>query len=63
MLVHTLMEIDPRFPAVNERAAARRCIEVKEALEAQAPEGAAPDPFEEQRAGRGTTRGGSTEAA
>ena len=44
VLAHTLLEIDPRFPQVSkqQRAALQ---EVKQALEAQAPEGAAPDPF------------------
>ena len=42
VLAHTLVEIDPRFPKVNrdQRAA---LLEVKQALEAQAPEGAAND--------------------
>ncbi len=46
VLVHTLMEIDPRFPVVTEeqRGALR---DVKQQLEAQAPKGAAPDPFEQ----------------
>ena len=45
VLVNTLMEIDPRFPRVTkERREA--LLEVKHSLEAQAPEGAAPDPFE-----------------
>jgi len=48
VLVHTLMEIDPRFPRVTkqQRQALR---EVRETLEAQAPKGAAADPFEQQR--------------
>jgi PPK2 family polyphosphate:nucleotide phosphotransferase len=49
VLVHALMEIDPRFPAVTD---ARRAelSKIKEELEAQAPRGAAADPFEaEQR--------------
>ena len=52
VLVHSLMEIDPRFPAVTkERRETLR--EAKEMLEAQAPEGAHADPFEhEQRAER-----------
>ena len=47
VLVHTLMEIDPRFPTVtkNQREA---LLEVKRELEAQAPKGAAPDPFERE---------------
>jgi hypothetical protein len=48
VLVHTLMEIDPRFPPDTERQR-QALIEVKAALEAQAPKGAAPDPFEQQQ--------------
>ncbi len=48
VLVHTLMEIDPRFPSVGEPQR-QALAEVKQALEAQAPEGAAPDPFEHGR--------------
>jgi PPK2 family polyphosphate:nucleotide phosphotransferase len=48
VLVHTLMEIDPAFPSVSEPQR-QALAEVKQALEAQAPEGAAPDPFEHGR--------------
>jgi PPK2 family polyphosphate:nucleotide phosphotransferase len=48
VLVHALMEIDPRFPPVG-RAQKDRLLEIKATLEAQAPKGAAPDPFEEQQ--------------
>jgi len=50
VLVHTLMEIDPRFPVVgHEQREALR--EAKRTLEEQAPKGAAADPFEQaQRA-------------
>jgi PPK2 family polyphosphate:nucleotide phosphotransferase len=56
VLVHALMEIDPRFPNVGaeQREALGR---VKEALEAQAPEGAAPDPFAAGRQARPDRRG------
>jgi Polyphosphate kinase 2 (PPK2) len=48
VLAHALMEIDPQFPPVSKRQ--RETLrEVKDALEAQAPKGAAPDPFEEQQ--------------
>src|SRR5437763_8007923 len=46
VLVHTLMEIDPRFPKVTDQQR-QTLLEVKHALEAQAPQGAAPDPFAE----------------
>lgn len=49
VLVQALVEIDPRYPAVVDEQSLRA---VKEALEAQAPAGAAPDPFEARRDGR-----------
>jgi PPK2 family polyphosphate:nucleotide phosphotransferase len=45
VLVNTLMEIDPRFPRVTQERR-EALLEVKHGLEAQAPAGAAPDPFE-----------------
>jgi hypothetical protein len=45
VLVHTLMEIEPRFPTVG-RQQREALAEVKARLEAQAPAGAANDPFE-----------------
>jgi PPK2 family polyphosphate:nucleotide phosphotransferase len=48
VLVRTLLDIDPRFPPVTKRQR-QTLLEVKQALEAQAPTGAAPDPFERQR--------------
>jgi PPK2 family polyphosphate:nucleotide phosphotransferase len=47
VLVHTLMEIDPRFPPVTDERR-EELHQIKEELEAQAPKGAAPDPFEQQ---------------
>ena len=45
VLVRTLIEIDPRYPTVSDSQ--REVLQdIKEALEAQAPPGAAPDPFE-----------------
>ena len=44
-LERTLIEIDPRFPPVSKQQH-EALLEVKEALEAQARKGAAPDPFE-----------------
>lgn len=55
VLVHTLMEIDPRFPKVSKEQ--RDALQAtKDALEAQAPKGIAPDPFEqaEQKDGAAT---------
>jgi PPK2 family polyphosphate:nucleotide phosphotransferase len=44
VLVHALMEIDPRFPRVTDQQR-QRLLEVKRRLESQAPAGAAADPF------------------
>ncbi len=38
MLVHTLMEIDPRFPPVTKQQR-QALLEAKERLEEQAPKG------------------------
>ena len=44
VLAHTLIEIDPQYPAVD--ADAVRALQVaRQELEAEAPKGAAPDPF------------------
>jgi PPK2 family polyphosphate:nucleotide phosphotransferase len=48
VLVNTLMDIDPRFPQVTRRQR-DELAQVKATLEAQAPDGAAPDPFERAR--------------
>src|SRR3954463_8430706 len=48
VLVHTLMDIDPRFPTVSDDQR-RDLLEIKERLEAQAPAGAEPDPFEREQ--------------
>jgi PPK2 family polyphosphate:nucleotide phosphotransferase len=54
VLVQTLIEIDPRFPQVTEKRR-QSLLEVREQLEAEAPKGAAADPFEkEQSAGNGS---------
>jgi len=44
VLVNTLMEIDPRFPTVDKQRR-EELLKVKATLEAQAPAGAAADPF------------------
>ena len=50
VIIDTLMKIDPRYPTVSDDQ--RRALEaIRLELEAEAPEGAAPDPYEaEQRA-------------
>ncbi len=47
VLAHSLMEIDPRFPEVTAEQR-HALLDVKQRLEAQAPAGAAGDPFEQQ---------------
>ncbi|MFD1534067.1 polyphosphate kinase 2 family protein [Pseudonocardia aurantiaca] len=44
VLAHTLIEIDPRYPTVSDEARHNLGV-VKRELEAEAPEGAAPDPY------------------
>jgi PPK2 family polyphosphate:nucleotide phosphotransferase len=54
VLVNTLMEIDPQFPAVGKKQ--REALhDVKATLEAQAPTGAAADPFEQGQRGETAT--------
>jgi PPK2 family polyphosphate:nucleotide phosphotransferase len=48
VLVHTLMEINPQFPTVTKQQR-KALLEVKQSLEAQAPKGAAADPYEQRR--------------
>ena len=52
VIIDTLMRIDPRYPTIS--AEQRQVLEAtREALEAEAPKGAAPDPFEaEQQAAK-----------
>jgi PPK2 family polyphosphate:nucleotide phosphotransferase len=55
VLAHTLIEIDPQYPSISENAR-RDLLAVKEELVAEAPKGAAPDPYEAERA-NGRRRG------
>jgi PPK2 family polyphosphate:nucleotide phosphotransferase len=62
VLVHALMEIDPRFPQVT-KSQRQTLLGIKRTLEAEAPEGAAPHPFAESleadgHRGNGHDRGG-----
>ena len=64
VLARTLMEIDPRYPKVNA-AKRKELAETRAMLEAEAPKGAAPDPFESElatEAGQQET-GGSKQAS
>jgi PPK2 family polyphosphate:nucleotide phosphotransferase len=49
VLINALAEIDPRFPRVSKQRRGE-LREIKHELEAQAPKGAPPDPFEAERA-------------
>jgi PPK2 family polyphosphate:nucleotide phosphotransferase len=49
ILAHTLIEIDPRYPTVSDEDK-QRLLEAKETLIAEAPKGAAADPFAAERA-------------
>jgi len=67
VIVHMLMEIDPQYPVVSDEAR-RDLMKVREELEAEAPKGAAPDPFEaelakERRKAKRKQDDGPTEAA
>ena len=61
------MDIDPQYPTVSDEAR-RGLLEAKAQLESEAPEGAAPDPVEQEMAeaenkaeaaGAGETGGGA----
>jgi hypothetical protein len=49
VLARTLMEIDPRYPKVDA-VKRKELADTRAMLEAEAPKGAAPDPFETQLA-------------
>jgi PPK2 family polyphosphate:nucleotide phosphotransferase len=51
VLVSALMDIDPQFPSVTKKQR-QALASIKEELEAQAPKGAAPDPFAARRDGK-----------
>jgi hypothetical protein len=44
VIANTLIDIDPRYPTIDDEVGAN-LKEIKKTLEAQAPPGAAPDPF------------------
>jgi PPK2 family polyphosphate:nucleotide phosphotransferase len=63
VLVNTLIEIDPKFPVVDEDAH-KKLLAAKEDLERQAPPGSAPDPFEKKmQAAKAAKRGSAAAAA
>ena len=63
VLVNALMDINPQFPVVSD-AQRQALLEIKKELEAQAPKGAAPDPFEqEQQADKAAASNGGGRAA
>jgi polyphosphate kinase 2 (PPK2 family) len=49
VIVNALIEIDPQYPAVDEEARGK-LLAVKAELENEAPQGAAPDPFQQELA-------------
>jgi PPK2 family polyphosphate:nucleotide phosphotransferase len=55
VITHALTELDPRYPKVSKQAR-QELLQVKQTLEAQAPEGAAPDPFEREQRDEGSAR-------
>ncbi|MFJ9709859.1 polyphosphate kinase 2 family protein [Streptomyces sp. NPDC101234] len=59
VLAHTLIDIDPRYPQVSD-ATRSELAEVRRELEAEAPEGAAPDPYAAE-AGRAAAPPGAKE--
>ena len=44
VIANTLIKIDPRYPTIDKKAQ-QQLQEIKKTLEAQAPPGAAADPF------------------
>ena len=56
VLISALMEIGPSFPKVS-REQRRELRKVKEQLEAEAPEGVAPDPLEQRQKVKGAQNG------
>jgi PPK2 family polyphosphate:nucleotide phosphotransferase len=61
VIVHTLVEIDPRYPVVSEDRR-RQLQAVKRELEAEAPEGAPADPFAAKEAGAKAKAAAAAEA-
>jgi hypothetical protein len=55
VILQALMQIDPRFPVVDKQQR-EALAEAKAALVAQAPKGAAPDPFEQARQNGAATK-------
>jgi PPK2 family polyphosphate:nucleotide phosphotransferase len=55
VLVHALMEIDPRFPSVSDQERQAQ-LKVRRQLEAEAPKGSPADPFEQGRGGAPRSR-------
>jgi PPK2 family polyphosphate:nucleotide phosphotransferase len=55
VIAHTLMEIDPQYPAVSAEAR-QELLAVKRELEAEAPTGAPADPFAAKEAARASAK-------
>jgi PPK2 family polyphosphate:nucleotide phosphotransferase len=54
VITQALAELDPRYPKVSKQAR-EELLEAKQVLVAQAPEGAAPDPFADQQRDGGSS--------
>ena len=59
VIAHALMEIDPHFPKVSHEQR-EALLEIRQSLEAKAPEGAAPDPLTQSQQD-GQTQDGQTQ--
>jgi hypothetical protein len=62
VLAHTLIGIDPRYPKVDE-AKRKDLAEIRAMLEAEAPEGAAADPFAQMEGEAGQEDGEESKQA
>lgn len=51
ILAHSLVGLDPSYPPVTDQQR-QELLEVKATLEAEAPKGAAPDPFQQEQTAR-----------
>jgi PPK2 family polyphosphate:nucleotide phosphotransferase len=61
VLAHTLIDIDPQYPEVNKDRR-QELLTIRDDLVAQAPEGAAPDPFEAKAQAKEAKRAKAKEA-
>jgi PPK2 family polyphosphate:nucleotide phosphotransferase len=62
VLVHTLIDIDPRYPKVSQERR-QELLTIRDDLVAQAPEGAPPDPFEAKEQAKARAKAKDTKRA